>query len=102
MHVSQTSGASAAWMLRRLMQPDEAGSAQPSAGSAALQELPGAGGAQCNAKGGATAQMSGGSMSAMVGLQMQPPSASDVAQTLTDALDTNGDGVVSQDEIQAA
>jgi Ca2+-binding EF-hand superfamily protein len=89
-------------MLQRLFGGAESSTYPPPAESAGRQEMPGAGSAPCNARSGGSTQMSGGTMSAMVSLQMQPPSASDIAQTLTDALDTNGDGVVSKDEIEAA
>jgi Ca2+-binding EF-hand superfamily protein len=41
-------------------------------------------------------------MSAMVSMQMEAPEASDIASDLIDALDTNGDGEVSAEEIAAA
>src|SRR5262245_59363516 len=103
MNVAASSGASAAWMLQRLFQ-SPGGDDPPSAASGAgRQKLPGANSHDCNAGGASAPQMSGGTMSAMVSMQMKaPPAASDVASDIVDALDTNGDGVVSPEEIAAA
>ncbi len=101
MHIQGSAGVSAALLLQRLFGGGSADAGPMSATSAAGQSVPGGGATSCNASGASQAQMAGGTMSAMVGLQTQsPPSASDVASQLIDALDTNGDGVVSAEEIQ--
>lgn len=102
MNVSQTSGASAAWMLQRLFQSSEATSTTTTAESAGRQKMPGAEGHKSNSGGASAPMMSSGTMSAMVSMQMEAPSASDVASDLIDALDTDGDGEVSAEEISAA
>ena len=107
MNVSASSGASAAWMLQRLFQGGGETSPATTASGAERQKMPGGGG-ECKASGASAPQMSGGTMSAMVGMQMgSPPQSSqgmaeDIASNLVDALDTNGDGEVSADEIAAA
>ena len=89
-------------MLQRLFQsPDEA-STTTTAESAGRQKMPGAEGHKCNAGGASSPAMSSGTMSSMVSMQMEAPSASDVASDLIDSLDTNGDGQVSAEEITAA
>ncbi|MBI1361642.1 MAG: hypothetical protein GC155_15295 [Alphaproteobacteria bacterium] len=101
MQVTGSAGVSAALLLQRLFGGGSADAGPASATSAAGQTLPIGGGTSCNASGPGQAQLAGGTMSAMVSLQTQsPPSASDVASQLIDALDTNGDGVVSAEEIQ--
>ena len=102
MNVSQTSGASAAWMLQRLFQSSEATSTTTTAESAGRQKMPGAEGHKSNSGGASAPMMSNGTMSAMVSMQTEAPSASDVASDLIDALDTDGDGEVSAEEISAA
>lgn len=102
MNVSQTSGASAAWMLQRLFQSSEATSTTTTAESAGRQKMPGAEAHKSNSGGASAPMMSSGTMSAMVSMQMEAPSASDVASDLIDALDTDGDGEVSAEEISAA
>lgn len=47
------------------------------------------------------AQMSTDIMSSLMGLQMQPPSASDMAANLISNLDANSDGALSIDEVSA-
>lgn len=102
MNVSQTSGSSAAWMLQRLFQTSEQTSTTTTAESAARQKLPGAESQKSNSGGSSTPVMSSGTMSAMVSMQMEAPEASDIASNLIDALDTDGDGEVSAEEISAA
>lgn len=102
MNVSQTSGSSAAWMLQRLFQNSEAPSTTTTAESAGRQKMPGAEGHKSNSGGASAPMMSSGTMSAMVSMQMEAPAASDVASDLIDALDTDGDGEVSAEEIAAA
>jgi len=102
MNVSQTSGSSAAWMLQRLFQSSEANSTTTTAESAGRQRMPGAESPKSNSGGASAPMMSSGTMSAMVSMQMEAPEASDIASDLIDALDTNGDGEVSAEEIAAA
>lgn len=102
MNVSQTSGSSAAWMLQRLFQSPDETSTTTTAESAGRQKMPGAEGHKCNSGGATSPAMSSGTMSAMVSMQMEAPSASDVASDLIDSLDTDGDGEVSAEEITAA
>ena len=102
MNVSQTSGSSAAWMLQRLFQSSEASSTTTTAESTERQRLPGAESPKSNSGGASAPTMSSGTMSAVVSMQMEAPSASDVASNLIDALDTDGDGEVSAEEIAAA
>lgn len=102
MNVSQTSGSSAAWMLQRLFQTSEQTSTTTTAESATRQKLPGADSLKSNSGGASAPVMSSGTMSAMVSMQMEAPEASDIASNLIDALDTDGDGEVSAEEISAA
>jgi Ca2+-binding EF-hand superfamily protein len=102
MTVSQTSGSSAAWMLQRLFQSSGDSDTTRTAESAGRQKLPGDNDPKSNAGGAAAPMMSGKTMGAMVSMQMEPPSASDVASDLVSSLDTNGDGEVSTEEITAA
>ena len=103
MNVSASSGASAAWMLQRLFQGGGETSPTVTASGAERQKMPGGSGHECKAGGASAPQMSGGTMSAMVGMQMgAPPKADDIASDLVDALDTDGDGEISAEEISAA
>ena len=102
MTVSQTSGSSAAWMLQRLFQSSGDNDTTRTAESAGRQKLPGDNDPKSNAGGAAAPMMSGKTMGAMVSMQMEPPSASDVASDLVSSLDTDGDGEVSAEEITAA
>lgn len=102
MNVSQTSGSSAAWMLQRLFQTSEQTSTTTTAESAGRQKLPGNESLKSNSGGASAPMMSSGTMSAMVSMQMEGPEASDIASDLIDALDTDGDGEVSAEEISAA
>ena len=102
MNVSQASGSSAAWMLQRLFQSSGDSDTTRTAESAGRQKLPGDNDPKSNAGGAAAPMMSGKTMGAMVSMQMEPPSASDVASDLVSSLDTNGDGEVSTEEITAA
>ncbi|HVY90426.1 MAG TPA: EF-hand domain-containing protein [Hyphomonadaceae bacterium] len=103
MNVSATSGASAALMLQKLFQSSGDDTSTSAASGAERQNLPGANGQTCNAGGSGSAQMSGGTMTVMISMQMQaPPSASDIASNLVSGLDTDGDGKVSAEEINAA
>lgn len=102
MNVSQTSGSSAAWMLQRLFQSSNEASTTTTAESAGRQKMPGAQGLTCNSGGASAPAMSGGTMSAMVSMQMEAPSASDIASDLITGLDTDGNGEVSADEIATA
>jgi Ca2+-binding EF-hand superfamily protein len=89
-------------MLQRLFQSPDDASTTTTAESAGRQKLPGGESQKCNTGGASSPAMSGGTMSAMVSMQMEAPSASDIASNLIDALDTNGDGEVSAEEIAAA
>lgn len=102
MNVSQTSGASAAWMLQRLFQSSDEASTTTAAEGAGRQKMPGADGRTCNSGGSAAPAMSGQTMSGMMSLQMEKPAASDIAADILSGLDTNGDGEMSADEITAA
>ena len=102
MNVSQTSGSSAALMLQRLFQSSGDTHTQSTAESAGRQKLPGANGQSCNTSGAAAPAMSGQTMGAMISMQMEAPSASDIASDLISGLDTDGDGEVSADEIATA
>ena len=102
MTVSQTSGSSAAWMLQRLFQSSGDNDTTRTAESAGRQKLPGDNDPKSNAGGAAAPMMSGKTMGAMVSMQMEPPSASDVASDLVSSLDTDCDGEVSAEEITAA
>lgn len=102
MNVSQTSGSSAAWMLQRLFQTSEQTSTTTTAESAGRQKLPGNESLKSNSGGASAPMMSSGTMSAVVSMQMEAPAASDIASDLIDALDTDGDGEVSAEEIAAA
>jgi len=102
MNVSQTTGASAAWMLQRLFQSSGDTTTQSTAESAGRQKLPGADDRSCNTAGGGSPAMSGQTMGAMISIQMEAPSASDIASDLISGLDTDGDGEVSADEIATA
>jgi Ca2+-binding EF-hand superfamily protein len=103
MQVAGTTGVSAALLLQRLFSSGSAMSDSSQDTSAAGQTLPG-GNVKAKAAGASLPMMADGTMSAMVGMQTQgpppQPSASDVASNLIDALDTNGDGVVSAEELQ--
>ena len=90
-------------MLQKLFQSPGGDSSTTAASGAERQNLPGADGQTCNAGGSGQAQMSGGTMTVMISMQLQaPPSASDVASKLVSGLDTDGDGKVSAEEINAA
>lgn len=102
MNVSQTSGSSAALMLQRLFQSGGDTTTQSTAESTGRQKLPGAGGQSCNTSGAPAPSMSGETMGAMISMQMEAPSASDIASDLISGLDTDGDGEVSADEIATA
>jgi len=102
MNVSQTSGSSAALMLQRLFQSSGDTNTQSTAESAGRQKLPGASSQTCNTGGASAPAMSGQTMGAMISMQMEAPSASDIASDLISGLDTNGDGEVSADEIATA
>lgn len=102
MNVSQTSGASSAWMLQRLFQSTGEASSSAATEGAGRQKMPGADGRTCNSSGGAAPAMSGQTMSGMISLQTQPQGASDIASDIVSGLDTDGDGEVSADEIAAA
>lgn len=96
MQVSGLSGSSAALALRELFQQQKSTSQElPSA----RQEIPSDGGKAMQGFGGA--QMSTDIMSSLMGLQMQPPSASDMAANLISNLDANSDGALSIDEVSA-
>jgi Ca2+-binding EF-hand superfamily protein len=103
MQVAGTTGVSAALLLQRLFSSGSATSDSSQDISAARQTLPG-GTTKAKAAGIGLPMLGDGAMSAMVGMQTQgpppQPSASDVASNLIDALDTNGDGVVSAEELQ--
>src|ERR1700759_4404252 len=104
MQVAGSTGVSAALLLQRLFSSGSAASDSSQDTSAAGQTLP-SGNVKAKATGMSMPMMGDGTTSAMVGMQMQgpppaPPSASDVASNLIDALDTNGDGVVSAEELQ--
>lgn len=102
MNVSQTSGSSAALMLQRLFQSSGDTNTQSTAESAGRQKLPGAGSQTCNTSGVSSPALSGQTMGAMISMQMEAPSASDIASDLISGLDANGDGEVSADEIATA
>jgi len=89
-------------MLQRLFQTSEQTSTTSTAESAGRQKLPGNESLKSNSGGASAPVMSGGTMSAMVSMQMEGPEASDIASDLIDALDTDGDGEVSGEEISAA
>lgn len=97
MQTSAISGGSALFALQRLFRGagDQAGAGQeaPSAG----QKSPIAGATGCGGP-----QMGAQTMAAVLGLQTSPPSDSDIASQLVKSLDTDGDGQVSQNEIQSA
>lgn len=105
MRVGESGGASAAWMLQRLFQSDGSKASSTTETNAGRQNVPSEKGGPSNAAGGAGPMMSGGMMSAMVSMQTQPSSesaASDAASELLSALDTDGDGEVSAEELAAA
>lgn len=102
MNVSQASGNSAAWMLQRLFQSAGETTTTTTAESAGRQKLPGADDLKSNAGGAAAPMVSGRTMGAIVSMQMEAPSASDIASDLISSLDTDGDGDVSAEEITAA
>jgi len=94
-------------MLQRLFQTDESKASSTKETDAGRQNVPSEKGGPSNADGSAGPMMSGGMMSAMVSMQTQaPPSseqaASDAASELLSALDTDGDGEVSAEELAAA
>jgi Ca2+-binding EF-hand superfamily protein len=90
-------------LLQRLFSSGSANADSPRDTSAAGQIMPG-GNNKAKAAGASLPMLAGPTLSAMVSIQTQAPpalpSASDVASNLIDALDTNGDGVVSADELQ--
>lgn len=102
MNVSQTSGSTAALMLQRLFQSSGDTNTQSTAESAGRQKLPGESSQSCNTSGASSPAMSGQTMGAMILMQMEAPSASDIASDLISGLDTDGDGEVSADEIATA
>ena len=102
MNVSQTSGSTAVLMLQRLFQSSGDTNTQSTAESAGRQKLPGAGSQTCNTSGASAPSLSGQTMGAMISMQMEAPSASDIASDLISGLDTDGDGEVSADEIATA
>lgn len=102
MNVSQASGSSAAWMLQRLFQSSGDTTTSTTAESAGRQKLPGESSQSCNTSGASSPAMSGQTMGAMISMQMEAPSASDIASDLISGLDTDGDGEVSADEIATA
>lgn len=89
-------------MLQRLFQSFGETKTTSTAESAGRQKMPGADDSKSNAGGASAPMMSGQTMGAMVSMQMEPPSASDVASDLVSSLDTDGDGEVSAEEITAA
>ncbi|MFT3723169.1 MAG: hypothetical protein QM773_06235 [Hyphomonadaceae bacterium] len=89
-------------MLQRLFQSPDETSTTTTAQSAGRQKMPGAEGHKCNSGGASAPAMSSGTMSAMVSMQMEAPSASDIASNMIDSLDKDGDGEVSAEEITAA
>lgn len=107
MRVGESGGASAVWMLQRLFQTDEAKASSSTEGIAGRQKAPGEKSGPSNACGGAGAALSSGTTSALVSLQTDTTgsldsAASDAASKLLNALDANGDGEVSADELATA
>lgn len=102
MNVSQPSGSTAALMLQRLFQSSGDTNTHATAESAGRQKLPGAESQSCSTSGASSPAMSGQTMGAMISMQMEAPSASDIASDLISGLDTDGDGEVSADEIATA
>lgn len=89
-------------MLQRLFQSSGDTTTSSTVEGAGRQKLPGADDQKSNAGGASAPTMSGKTMGAMVSMQMEAPSASDVASDLVSSLDSNGDGEVSADEIATA
>lgn len=96
MQVSGLSGSSAAQALRELFQQHKNTTQElPSA----RQEMPSSGGKAMQGFGGA--QMSSDILSSLMGMQVQPPSASDMASRMMSNLDANSDGALSVDEVSS-
>lgn len=96
MQVSGLSGSSAALALRELLQSQKATSQElPSD----RQEMPSSGAKAMQGFGGA--QMSSDILSSLMGMQMTPPSAADMATNMISNLDANGDRSLSLDEVGA-
>jgi len=96
MQVSGLSGSSAALALRELFQQQKTTTQEmPSA----RQEIPSGGARAMQGFGGA--QMSTDMLSSLMGMQMQPPSASDMASRMMSNLDANADGALSIDEVSS-
>jgi Ca2+-binding EF-hand superfamily protein len=98
MQISGTTNNSAAWALRQLFQPQQSAGQQT---SGAGQSLPSGSPAAAALSGMSGPQMAPQTMSGFMSIQGGPPSASDIASQMMSSLDTNGDGVISQDEAQA-
>jgi Ca2+-binding EF-hand superfamily protein len=94
-------------MLQRLMRSGEENAATtPQELQGARQSMPGGGGGSCQMNATGAAQMSGGTMSGMIALQTEcedaPSMTDELAQRLIDSLDTDDDGKLSAEEIDAA
>jgi Ca2+-binding EF-hand superfamily protein len=98
MQISGTSSNSAAWALRQLFQTQQSAGQQT---SGAGQSLPSNSPAAAALGGMSGPQMAPQTMSGFMSIQGGPPSAPDIAAQMISSLDTNGDGVISQDEAQA-
>ena len=98
MQISGTTSNSAAWALRQLFQPQQSAGQQT---SGAGQSLPSGSPAAAALSGMSGPQMAPQTMSGFMSIQGGPPSASDIASQMMSSLDTNGDGVISEDEAQA-
>ena len=98
MQSSGIGGNSAAWALRQLLQPRQSAGQQT---SGVGQTLPSNSPAAAALSGMSGPQMAPQTMSGFMSIQGGPPSASDIAAQMMSSLDTNGDGVISQDEAQA-
>jgi Ca2+-binding EF-hand superfamily protein len=107
MQISSTStaygGGEAQRLLNRLLQPQAAPGGQGLPGSAASSD-PGdsAASAPTLTGGPGAAQLAASTLASLLSAQQGPPSSADVAQQVIAAADTDGDGSLSQAEVEKA